>query len=242
VSLRNAFAYLTAIGVPPRTRVPLSHSVHYFPWLGAAMGSLNILLFLAASRILPAPAACLLAVVFPQALAGFSPWRGVIEATQGIRTVPGHGFVPGFRPGMRGLGVVAALLLAKWATLAMLPFDWQVRAAFIFPILGLCARTWAFLRESPDTPARGALLPRRRVRAGFLSGVLVFLIFLFPLRAAFAILFLGAGAVWLTLQVRQPRRGGRARGLTLQTAAVVSEVAEIAVLGGLVFAGVVLFR
>jgi cobalamin synthase len=242
VSLRNTFAHLTAIRVPPRARVPLAHSIHYFPWMAAALGSLNILFFLAASRFLPAFAACLLAVIFPQVMAGFTPWRGVIESVQGVRTLPGYGFLPGFRADLRGVGVVAALLLAKWGALLMLPPDWRVRAVFVFPILGMCARTVAFLLERPSGRDGGAFAARRRVRAGFLTGVLLFLVFLFPARVAFAILVLGAAAVWWTLRTRNRDRKGGPRGLTLQTAGLVSEVAETAVLCGLVLAGLVLFR
>jgi cobalamin synthase len=240
VSLRNAFAHLTAIRVPPRTRVPLSHSVHYFPWLGAAIGSLNILAYITIASVLPAPLACLFAVVFPQALAGFSPWRGVIEATRGIRTVPGHTFQPGFRPDLRGAGVVIVILLAKWTALMMLPPDWQLRAVLVFPILGPCARTWAFLREPLPKTAGGHLIRRRRIRAGFLAGLMLFLVFLFPLRAAVAVIVGGVLAAWVTLRLRHPKKG--VRGLTLQSAAVVSEVTETASLAALVFAGLVLFR
>jgi cobalamin synthase len=247
VSLRNAFAHLTAIRVPPRTRVPLSHSVHYFPWLGAAIGSLNILAFIAVSGVLPAPAACLFAVLFPQALAGFLPSRGIIEATQGIRTAPGHGFLPGFHPDIRGLGVVFVLLLAKWTALVMLPPDWQVRAVFVFPILGTCARTWAFVREPLTARAGGHLIRRRRIRAGFLVALMLFLVFLFPLRAALSVLVATTVTAALTLRLRHPARHPtrsptRKGGLTLQSAAVVSEATETAVLAGLVFAGLVLFR
>jgi cobalamin synthase len=240
VSLRNAFAHLTAIRVPPRTRVPLSHSVHYFPWLGAAIGSLNILAFIPIAGVVPAPVACLFAVVFPQALAGFSPWRGVIEATKGIRTVPGHRFPLGFRVDLRGAGVVLVILLAKWTALMMLPPDWQLRAVLVFPMLGPCARTWAFLREPLHGVARGLLVRRRRIRAGFLAGLMLFLVFLFPLRAAGTVLVGSVLAAGLTLRLRHPKPGGSP--LTLQSAAVVSEVVETAALAALVFAGLVLFR
>lgn len=241
MSLRNAFAHLTAIRVPPRTRIPLAHSVHYFPWLGAAAGSLNILFFLAVSGFLPAAAACLLAVLFPQALAGFAPWRGIIEATQGVRTRAGHGFPPGFRPDVRGAGTVFVLVLIKWTALVMLPPDWQVRAVFVFPILGTCARTWAFLREPPP-PHTGLALRRRRIRAGFLVGLLAFLVFLFPLRAAAGALAAGALSTWLLLRLRHPRRGRRGVRLTLQSAALVPEVAETAVLLGIVAGGLIPLR
>lgn len=242
MSLRNALAYLTALRIPPRTRVPLPHSLHYFPWVGAAIGSLNILAFLAVSKILPAPLACGVAVLLPQALTGFSSWRGAIEALRGVRTLPGHGFAPGFRLDARGAGLAAALFLVKWAALLTLSADWRVRAVFLFPILGMCARTAIFLSEAPSHRPRGPFAARRRVRAGFLSGLLSFLVFLFPVRAALFILFAGAGAVWSAWRAGQRGNEGRAGGLTLQTPAVASEAAEIAVLAGLVVSGLLLFR
>lgn len=242
MSLRNALAYLTALRIPPRARTPLAHSVHYFPWVGAAIGSLNILAFLAVSRLLPAPLACLVAVLLPQALTGFSSWRGVIEAERGTYTLPGHGFPPGFRLDLRGAGITAAFVCTKWAALLLLSADWRVRAVFLFPILGMCARTAGFLAEPPAHRPRGPFAARRRLRAAYLSGLQLFLAFLFPLRAALFILIAGAGVTWWSWRAGRRRGHGRAGGLTLQTAAVMSESAEAVVLVGLVIAGLVLFR
>jgi cobalamin synthase len=246
VSLRNAFAHLTALRVPPRGRIPLLHSIHYFPLFGAALGSLNILCFLAVSRALPNPVACLFAVLLPQALAGFAPWRGVAEATQGAKTRPGYGFAPGFRPDLRG-GLVASLFpLGKWIALLLLPGDWQVRAVFVFPILGMCARTWAFLREPPGRGGGGLVIMRRRIRAGFLSLSSAFLVFLFSPATALASITLAAATAGLLLALRHPRaarRRGEERkreGLTLQSAALVSEATEAALLVGVVLGGLFL--
>ncbi len=242
MSLRNALAYLTTLRIPPRARTPLAHSVHYFPWVGAAIGSLNILAFLALTRIVPAPVACFVAVLLPQALTGFSPLRGVIEAERGTHTLPGHGFPPGFRLDVRGAGIAAAFFCVKWASLLMLSADWRVRAVFLFPIFGMCARTTAFLMEPPARRPRGPFAARRRLRAAYLSGLQLFLAFLFPVRAALFILVAGAGATWWALRMGQRRSHGRVAGLTLQTAAVLSETAEAVVLAGLVIARLVLFR
>jgi cobalamin synthase len=245
VSLRNTLAYLTSLRIPPRTRIPLPHSLHYFPWVAAAHGSLNILFFLALARVLPTAVASLFAVLFPAALAGFTPWRGVLEAARGIRTAPGHKFTHGFRLQARDVGIVTALVVLKWITLMLLTDDWRVRAVFVFPILGLCAHTTAFLLEPEKRRPRGSLITRRRVRTGFLTGLLLFLVFLFPLRAAVAVLVLGGGVAWWTW--RRGTECGRGaesgtHGLTLQTAALVSELTEAAVLAALVFAELVLFR
>lgn len=243
MSLRNALAHLTALRIPPRTRVPLSHSLHYFPWVGAAHGSLTVIGFLAVSEVLPAPFACLIALLLAQALAGFGPWRGVLESAAGRHTAPGHVFAPGLRPNLKGVLMVAGLTAAQWFALMILTPDWRVRAALIFPILGMSARTWAFLesaRRTHPTP-RGALLARRRVRAGFLSAVPLFLAFLFPARVALFMLALYALTVWLTVRVRHPRRAGAPRrDLTLQTAGVVTQLAETAVLVSLALGGLLL--
>lgn len=222
MSLGNAIGYLTPLRVPPRRQVPLPYSLHYFPLIGAAIGSLCILFFLGASRFLPNLAACLLTVLLAQFLAGWGQWRGVAEAIQGGRTYPGYGFRPGFRLDRRGTFVLLGLLVLKTASLAVMSLDWQTRAVFVFPILGHCARTAAFLMGPVKGLAGGALLRRRRVRAGCLCGVLLFLVFLFPLRVALPLLAVGGFAVWRTLKTRN----AQSQGLTLQTASVASELAE----------------
>ena len=238
MSLGNAIGYLTAVRVPARRQVPLVFSLHYFPWVGAAVGSLSILSFILASRFLPNALCCVIAVLFPQFLAGWDPWRGMAERLQGHRVFPGHGFRQGFRFDTRALGTFAFLFLLKWVALVSLPFDWQTRAVFIFPILGYCARTAAFLldpvTEIPMTP----LLARTRVRAGFLSGFLLFLVFLFPARVAIPMLIAAAAAVWALVR----RENRIARRLTLQTASCASELAEGITLVSLAIAAPFLIR
>ena len=231
MSLGNAIGYLTAARVPARREVPLALSLHYFPWVGAAVGSLSILFFLVANRFLPNALSCLIAVIFPQFLAGWGPWRGVAERIQGHKTFPGHAFHPGFRLDARGFGALGALLGVKWVALLALPFDWQTRAVFVFPILGYCARTAAFLMSPVKGVAKTPALARSRVRAGFLSGFLVFLVFLFPVSAAMLMTVLTAGAVWWLVR----RQNRLTRGLTLQTAASASELAEVLILVSLAF-------
>jgi cobalamin synthase len=232
MSLGNAIGYLTAVRVPARRQVPLAYSLHYFPWVGAAVGSLSILAFLVANRFLPNALCCLIAVLFPQFLAGWDPWRGVAERIQGHRNFPGHGFRAGFRLDARGFTALGSLLAVKWVALMTLPLDWQTRAVFIYPILGYCARTAAFLLSPVKGVAKTPLLARRRVRAGFLSGFLVFLVFQFPARVALPMTLLAAGAVWGMVR----RQNRLTRGLTLQTASSASELAEVIVLALLAFA------
>ncbi len=239
MSLRNAFAYLSALRIPPRERTPLGRSLHYFPWFGAAFGSLNVMVFLAASHFLPAVAACLVAVLAPQAFAGFTPVRGAMEAAQGRRSFPGHGLVPGFRAEARGLALAAILLGAKYGALLLVTQDWRVRAAFLFPILGMCARAFAFLLDARAHHAGGATLAGRRVRAGFLSAALLFLAFLFPPSVAFVLLACAAMATMLTLRLRRRNGGERPGRLTLQTAALASETAETAALAAIAVMAIV---
>lgn len=241
MSLRNALAHLTALRIPPRGRVPLVHSLHYFPWVGAAHGSINVLVFVAVSRFLPAAIACAIAVLLPQALAGFGPWRGVIEAGQGLRTPPGTAYHRSVRVDLRGAAFVFGLTAFKWLCLMLMSADWRTRSALVFPILGMTAHTWAFLRAAHFEPVRGPLLARRRVRAGFLSAVALFLTFLFPVRVAVVILAAWGLAFWLTLRLRHPRTSpAQGRDLTLQTAGVITEVAETVVLFAVVVAGLLL--
>jgi cobalamin synthase len=222
MSLWNAIGHLTVLRVPPRRQVPLMYSIHYFPLIGAAVGSLCIFFFLAADGLLPNAPACLLTVLLAQFLAGWVPWRGVAEAVQGQRTYPGYGFRSDFRLDRRGAVTVAALLALKVGALAVLPHDWQVRAVFVYPILGYCARTFAFLLGPVKAAAPqgvGSLLLRRRVRAGYLAGALLFLVFLFPLRLALPLLMAGGLLLGWTLKARKG-------ALTFQAASVASEVAE----------------
>jgi cobalamin synthase len=232
MSLGNAIGYLTAVRVPARRQVPLSMSLHYFPWVGAAVGSLSILSFLVANRFLPNVLCCLIAVALPQFLAGWDPWRGLAEYAHGKKTHPGHAFRHGFHLDTRAYSVIGVAFLVKWAALWSLPLEWQTRAVFIFPILGYCARTAAFLLDPVKKGLATPLLARRRVRAGFLSGFLLFLVFLFPVRVALPLLLAGTGAVWGFVR----RQNRLTRGLTLQTASCASELAEALTLLALAFA------
>ncbi len=232
MSLGNAIGYLTAVKVPARRQVPLAFSLHYFPWIGAAVGSLSILVFLVTNRFLPGALSCAVAVLFPQLLAGWDPWRGLVERIQGHRTFPGHGFRPGFHFDVRALATMGIVFLVKWLALVSLSLDWQTRAVFIFPILGYCARTASFL-IAPVKGAPASPMPSRtRVRAGFLSGFLLFLAFQFPMYVAIPILVIGASAVWALVR----RENRLAHGLTLQTASCASELAEVITLVSLAVA------
>jgi adenosylcobinamide-GDP ribazoletransferase len=229
MSLGNALGYLTVLPVPYKKHIPLIRSIHFFPLVGAGMGSLGVLLFLGARSALPEVVSCILAIAALQALNGGTQLRGVAELAQGRQTFPGHGFDAGFKLNRRGYAAVAALLLIKSAALALLPSEWQPRAVLLLPILGRCAQTLAFIlspHRLPDPFARDATIVRRRVRAAFLSAALLFLLFLFPWRAALPALGLFALIAVGGLRLCN----ARFRGLTLQTVSFLSESAEAAVL------------
>jgi adenosylcobinamide-GDP ribazoletransferase len=229
MSLGNALGYLTLLPVPHKKHEPLLRSVHYFPLVGAGMGSLAVLFFLAIRHYVPNALACFLTVAGLEVLYGGTPLRGVAEMAQGRRTYPGHGFDPGFKLAARGLLSVAILLLVKVIALASLPRDWQTHAVFVLPIMGRCAQTLAFVlspRLLPHPVSRDPAIPRRCVRAGLLSATLLLLLFLFPWEAALASMVLFALIAIQGLK----RLNARFDGLTLQTVSLLSELSETAVM------------
>src|SRR3989338_3612382 len=101
MSLGNALGYLTILPIPYKKHVPLLRSIHYFPLVGAGMGSAAGLLFLGARSLMPDFVACLLVLAALEGLGGGAWLRGAAEMFRGLRTYPGHGFDPGFRWGVR---------------------------------------------------------------------------------------------------------------------------------------------
>ena len=229
MSLGNALGYLTILPFPYKKRTPLLCSLHFFPLVGAGLGSLAVLFFLGVKHYVPDAVACFLTVVGLEILYGGAPLHGVAEMAQGRRTFPGHGFDPGFKLEASGFLAVLAMLVVKTASLAILPREWQPHAVFVFPILGRCAQTFAFVLSPyrlPSPLSRDHSIARRRVRAGLLSATLLLLLFLFPMRAAIpALLLFALIAVW-GLQLCNKRF----QGLTLQTVSLLSELSETAVL------------
>ena len=145
-------------------------TIPFAPGLGVADLNIGILFFLAANRVLPNVLSCLLVVPLAQFLAGWTPWRGVAEALQRQRTFPGYGFRPGFRLDRRGALALGGLFALKVVALAVMPVDWQARAVFVYPILGYCARTFAFLMgpvKAAAPQAASELLLRRLPELGF---------------------------------------------------------------------------
>ena len=229
MSLGNALGHLTLLPLPYKKRVPLLRSIHYFPLVGAGMGSIGVLLFLGFKQIFPDALSCFLIIAVLEVLSGGAPLRGIVELTQGRRTYPGHGFDPGFKPDQRGLGIAGMLLFFKTMALIFIPGPWQIHAVFVLPILGHCAQTLAFVMGPSHVPSdflNDKLIARRRVRAGFISVLLLSLLFLFPWRVAIPALALFAVIVlW-----GHKRLCTRFDGLTLQAVSLLSELSETGVL------------
>ncbi len=232
MSLGNALGYLTILPFPYKKRIPLLRSVHYFPLVGAGLGSIAVLFFLAAKHFVPDVLACFLTVAGLEVLYGGIPLHGVAEMAQGRSTYPGHGFDPGFKLEMRGFAAVAAVLVVKTASLMVLPRELQTRAVFLLPILGRCAQTLALAisrHRLPKAVANDPKIARRRVRASLWSATLLLLLFLFPWRAAVpALIVFGAVVLWGLKFFN-----ARFQGLTLQTVSLLSELSETIVLASL---------
>jgi cobalamin synthase len=229
MSLGNALSHLTMLPFPSKKGIPLLHSVHYFPLIGAAMGSLAVLFFLWMRHMFPEPVACLLTVAALELLSGGGPLRGVAEWAQGRRTIPGHGFDSGFTLNLRGFVFPVLLVGLKMASLVMMPPEWRTHAVFVLPVIGHSAQTLAFVLSAfrfENPAARDLVTSRRCVRAGFWSATLMLLLFLFPWRAAVpALLLFAAIAVWGLRLLNM-----RSNGLTLQTVSFQSEFSEAAVM------------
>ena len=230
MSLGNALGHLTLLPFPYKKHVPLLRSIHYFPLVGAGMGSIAVLFFLGVRHIFPGALSCFLTVAVLEVLSGGAPLRGIVEMTQGRRTYPGHGFEPGFKPDQRGIGIAGMLLFFKTTALILLPTrEWQTHAVFVLPILGHCAQTLALVMGPCRIP-RGflndKLIARRRVRAGFISVLLLALLFLFPWRAAIPALALFLVIVFWGNRLLH----AFFQGLTLQAVSLLAELSETAVL------------
>ncbi len=229
MSLGNALGYLTVLPIPYKKHVPLIRSIHYFPFVGAGMGSIAVLFFIASRHVLPDVLSCFLAVAALEAMGGGSSLRGLAEMAQGRQTFPGHGFDSGFKLEKRGLAIATIVVILKVSALAVLPREWQTRAVFILPVLGRCAQVLVFIlspHRLPEAFAGDPAIARRRVRAGFLSLALLLLLFLFPWRVALPALAVFAAVAGLGLKYCNKRF----QGLTLQTVALISEMGETSVL------------
>jgi len=226
MSLGNALATLTFLPIPFRRQIPLAQSLHFFPLVGAALGSLTVLAYLGTLRYFPEALSCLVAVVLPEALGGWKFLRGVSEFKAGRRTDFGAEFDSPSKPGLQGFAIMAAVIFLKTSILFLLPLEWRIRAVFVIPILGRCAFTLAAILGRFSESKSGKFLDNRRsIRAGMLCILLLMLLFQFPWRislasmALFSIVTFG-GTQWVI-------SGGRR---SFQALCVVAEAVELSLL------------
>lgn len=231
MSLSNALSYLTVLPIPFKKHIPLNRSVHFFPLVGAGMGSLLVLAFLVFEALLPDYLACVAAVAVLEAMTGGIHLRAVAELMDGRRTFPGSGFAPKPEYKWKGMASVALLFFLKVNGLAHMRPEWQPFAVLLTPILGRSSQALGiiFSRHRLDS-AKGPLDPavkRRQKRALFLTAALLCSMLLFPWKTA-ALL---TGEYFLLLVVAYRFLNRRMEGLTVQTLGTVAELAEVVFLG-----------
>jgi len=224
MSLGNAFSYLTILPIPYKRQVPLLRSVHFFPLVGAGMGSLLALFFVGSTQIVPAWLIAPAIIGLLEWMTGGAHLRAVGELAMGRRTFPGHGFGKPTPYSRRGLAAIITMLAIKAAALLIIVPGFQPYAVLLLPICGRCAQTLGivFSRHRQDNQTPDAAMARRRIRAVFLTVLLGFLLFLLPLRiGAFLALEYGIG---LTLWYRV--MNSRNQGLTVQTLGAAAAFSE----------------
>jgi cobalamin synthase len=136
MSLSNALSYLTVLPIPFKKHIPLNRSVHFFPLVGAGMGSALVLAFLAFQALLPGYLACAATIAAMEAMTGGIHLRAVAELVDGRRTFPGSGFAPKPEYHWRGIAAVVLLLFVKVNGLFNMRPEWQPFAVLLAPILG----------------------------------------------------------------------------------------------------------
>jgi adenosylcobinamide-GDP ribazoletransferase len=226
MSLSNALGYLTVLPIPFKKHIPLKRSVHFFPLVGAGMGSLLVLIFLAFQAMLPIYIACIASIAVLEAMTGGIHLRAVAELMDGRRTFPGSGFAPKPEYHWRGISAVALIFFVKVNGLANMRPEWQPFAVLLTPILGRSSQALGIIfsrhRLESSTGPKDPAVIRRQKRALIFTGVLLCSMGLFPWKAA-AILT----AEYFVLMIASYRfLNRRMEGLTVQTLGAVAELAE----------------
>jgi adenosylcobinamide-GDP ribazoletransferase len=229
MSLGNALSYLTVIPIPYQRQEPLQRSVHFFPLVGAGMGSALVLGFVLLATYLPDALAVIGAVAGLEAMTGGRHLRAFAEFAEGRTTFAGHGFDSGFRWNWRGRLAVGSLLALKVFCLWSLPWEWQTTALLLAPILGRNAQTYGLVFSGyrrDDIGGKDPAIRRRRIRAVFLGSALLCLFFLFPWNVALACLGWFGVVVVGGFRILNHRSGG----LTVQNLGWVAEMSEVGML------------
>lgn len=227
MSLSNALSYLTVLPIPFKKQIPLNRSVHFFPLVGAGMGSALVLAFLACQAILPSYLACAATIAILESMTGGIHLRAVAELIDGRRTFPGSGFAPKPEYHWRGIAAVVLLLFVKVNGLYHMRPEWQPFAVLLAPILGRSSQALGIIfsrhRLAAGVPKDQAAR-RRQTRALVFTIALMFCMALFPWQAA-AILTAG---YFLLMMAAYRFLNQRMEGLTVQTLGAVAEITESA--------------
>lgn len=226
MSLSNALSYLTVLPIPFKKEIPLSESVFYFPLVGAAMGSLLLLVYLGLSLFLP-PFVCAAAVVLLlEAMTGGIHLHGLTETADALFSFrPFSESLQNHRVGLVGMVTLFFVLLVKVQSIHYLPAEWKRYAVFLMPIVGRGAQVFGllFCRHQMAGAAEGRIFSsRHRMRAlGFTVAFLGFA-FLFPAPMALLLLLQFVLGMALTYRFLNRRQGG----LTVPTLSAAAELAE----------------
>lgn len=225
MSLGNALSYLTVLPIPFKKHVPLNRSVHFFPLVGAGMGSVLAIAFVALKAVVPQYAACLGVVAVLEAMTGGIHLRAVAELVDGRRTFPGAGFGPKAKYRWTGITAVVLLLALKVGSLSVIRGDWQPFAVLLLPILGRSSQALGIIFSRHRLAATGDPDPkakRRQKRALVFTALLLILFLLFPWKCAGIL-----AAQYFVLMVGAYRLLNRSlHGLTVQTLGSVAELVE----------------
>jgi adenosylcobinamide-GDP ribazoletransferase len=226
MSLSNALSYLTVLPIPFKKHLPLKRSVHFFPLVGAGMGSVLVLFFLVFKAMLPLYLACIATVATLEAMTGGIHLRAVAELVDGRRTFPGSGFGPKPEYHWQGLTAVAMLLAVKVVSLAHARAEWQPFAVLLAPILGRSSQALGIIFSKHRlVTSKGPVDPEvksRQKRALLFTAVLLLSMGLFPWKVA-AVLTTG---YFLVMVAAFRFLNARMEGLTVQTLGAVAELSE----------------
>ena len=227
MSLSNALSYLTVLPIPFKPETPLSRSVHYFPLVGAAMGSFLVIMAVALKAVLPLSLAITLLVLLLEIMTGGMHLRGLADAADDLKKIGSYSARFVSPPvGFLGLGVVTFTLLAKTASLLFMQESWQGYALLLTPILGRSAQALGLIfcrHQLAGDFAHREFIQRRRIRAFCFVLMLMSLTTLLPIKIAVLIVaeyFLG---IYLLFRFFNRRH----QGLNLSALSAVSEISEL---------------
>lgn len=226
MSLSNALSYLTVLPIPFKKHIPLNRSVHFFPLVGAGMGSLMVLVFLFLKEILPGYLACVATVALLEAATGGIHLRAVAELMDGRRTFPGSGFAPKPDYKWKGMAAVAVLFFVKVNGLAHMRPEWQPFAVLLMPILGRSSQALGIIfsrhrLDSANAPIDPAV-KRRQKRALILTAALLCSMLLFPWKTAGIL----TAEYFIIMLAAYRFLNRRMEGLTVQSLGTVAELTE----------------